>query len=234
MKYIYLLENKKNGKIFVGKSSLPKWVLIALLFDILNSGKHYNKLLQRDWGKNDFSIKFEYPEDVGKTCDKYIKDKNLLNPKYGYNVYADLKNNRGRCKKDDVFSDDLCLVFCWYPSVQYIVRTFDLERNTVSNRLANFELFENDYFARKIARYDDYNYTSMRLLYLNGEGLTANQIMDKMMHRYDVSNMLRITPRKISSFYSVNHVQSKKDKSQGCLIFYPEEKDDKRKTESNS
>ena len=66
----------------------------------------------------------------------------------------------------------------------------------------------------------------MRLLYLLGQGLTANQIMDKMMHRYDVSNMLRITPRKISSFYSVNHVPSEKDKSQGCLIFYPEENND--------
>lgn len=226
MNYIYILENKENHKKFIGKSSLPQWILRSILFDVLNDKKHYNKLLQIDWKKYDFDLKYEYPENVGEACDKYIKDEDLLNPKYGYNVYADLKNNRGRCKKDDIFSDDLCLIFCWYPSVQYVVRTFGLERNTVSNRLANFELFENDYFARKIARYDDYHYTSMRLLYLLGKGLTANQIMDKMMHRYDVSSMLRITPRKISSFYSVNHVPSEKDKSQGCLIFYPEADND--------
>lgn len=226
MSYLYILTNTKNGKEFVGKSSLPQWMLRAILFDVLNLENHYNKLLQIDWNKHHFKIRYEFPEDVGETCDNYIKDNDLLNPKNGYNMYADLKNNRGRCKKDDVYSDDLCLMFCWYPSVQYIVRTFNLERNTVSNRLANFELFENDYFSRKIARYDDYNYTSMRLLYLLGEGLTANQIMDKMMNRYDVSSMLRITPRKISSFYSVNHVPSEKDKSQGCLIFYPEVNND--------
>ena len=66
---------------------------------------------------------------------------------------------------------------------------------------------------------DDYYYTSMRMLFLEDDCLTANQIMDRMMHRYTISNMLRITPRKISSFYSVHHVPSKKDKSEGCLVF---------------
>lgn len=234
MNYIYKLTNLTNGKVFIGKSSFQKWLLTFLLTDVLDHGQHYNELLQRDWKKYPFSLEFIYPDDVGEYCDNYIKENNLLNPREGYNVFADLRNSRGRHKKNDVYSDDICLVFSWYPSVQYVVRTFDLERNTISNRLANFELFENDYFSRKIARYDDYNYTSMRLLYTLGEGLTANQIMDKMMHRYDVSNMLRITPRKISSFYSVHHIQSRKDKSQGCLIFYPEEKDDKRETEGSS
>ena len=224
MSYIYFLKNLENKKIFIGKSSLPKWCLKFLLYSTLDRGEHYNKLLQKEWKNNIFELSFHETENVGEFCDNYINEFNLLNPIYGYNVYADLRSNRGRHKMEDVYSDDLCLVFCWHPSVQYVVRTFNLERNTVSNRLANFELFENDYFARKIARYDDYNYTSMRLLFLEEKGLTANQIMDKMMHRYEVSNMLRVTPRKISSFYSIQHIKSDKDKSQGCLIFYPGEK----------
>lgn len=225
MNYIYILKNLENGKEFIGKSSLPRWCLNFLLFTTLDDGKHYNKLLQKEWKENLFSIEYHDMDNVSEYCDNYINKNNLLNPIYGYNVYADLRSNRGRHKMEDVYSDDLCLVFCWYPKIQYVVRTFSLERNTVSNRLANFELFENDYFARKIARYDDYNFTSMRLLFLEGKGLTANQIMDKMKHRYEVSNMLRVTPRKISSFYSMQHIKSEKDKSQGCLIFQPGEKD---------
>lgn len=223
MSYLYILKNTTNGKKFIGKSSMPKWVLEILLFDLLDEGKHYNKLLQKDYKKHVFLMEYKESENCAEECDKIINDEELLNARKGYNVYADLRNNRGRFKKEGIFSDDLCLLFCWYSNIQYLVRTLGLERNTVSNRLANFELFENDYFARNIARYDDYNYTSIRLLYLEDKCLTASQIMDHMMHRYSVSNMLRITPRKISSFYSVHHVPSAKDKSEGCLIFCPKD-----------
>lgn len=221
MNYLYYLINENTNKKFVGKSSLPKWALKIILYDLLDDGEHYNKLLQKDWKRNTFRLIFDDVDNVGEECDKIINNENLLNPKNGYNVYADLRNNRGRFKKNDVFSDDLCLLFCWHKNIQYLVRTLGLERNTISNRLANFELFENDYFARNIARYDDYNFTSMRLLYLEEVCLTANQIMDKMLHRYNVSGMLRVTPRKISSFYSVQHIPSVKDKKQGCLVFCP-------------
>ena len=224
MSYIYTLKNLKNNKKFVGKSSFPKWCLSLLLCSTLDDEIHYNALLQKEWKNGIFELSFIDTDNAGKECDKIIKEENLLDPNSGYNVYADLQNNRGRHKKNDVFSDDICLLYCWYPNVQYIVRTLGLERNTISNRLANFELFDNNYFARNIARYEDYNYTSMRLLYLEDKGLTANQIMDKMLHRHNISNMLRITPRKISSFYSANKVYSEKDKSQGCLIFYPRKK----------
>lgn len=225
MSYLYILTNTSSNKKFIGKSSFPKWVLKIMLFDLLDEDKHYNKLLQKDYKKHVFDISYQECEDCAGECDNIINNEELLNPMKGYNQFCDLQNNRGRFKKNDVFSDDLCLMFCWYPNIQYLVRTLGLERNTVSNRLANFELFENDYFARNIARYDDFNYTSMRLLYLEGKCLTAYQIMDHMMHHYSISNMLRITPRKISSFYSVHHIPSEKDKSQGCLIFCP--RDDK-------
>ena len=229
MSYLYILTNTSTGKKFVGKSSFKKWVLKSLLFDLLDEDKHYNKLLQKDYKKNVFTISYKESENCSEECDKLIKNEELLNPINGYNQYADLRNNRGRFKKEDIFTDDLCLMFCWYPNIQYLVRTLGLERNTVSNRLANFELFENDYFARNIARYDDFNYTSMRLLYLEGKCLTAYQILDHMMHKYSISNMLRVTPRKISSFYSVHHIPSSKDKSQGCLIFCP--RDDVNETD---
>ena len=56
---------------------------------------------------------------------------------------------------------------------------------------------------------------------VSNKTLTAYQILDHMLAKYSISNMLRVTPRKISSFYSVHHIPSTKDKSQGCLIFCP-------------
>lgn len=224
MSYIYILTNTTNKKKFIGKSSLPKPILKSILYYVLDHQKHYNKLLQRDWYKYNFELTFEEHDNVGEICDNYINSEELVNPIRGYNVYADLRNNRGRYKKHEVFSDDICLIYCWFDNIQYIVRTLSLERNTVSNRLANFELFDNHYFHRNIARYEDYYWTSIRMIYLEQKCLTAAQIMDKMMNRYNVSGMLRITPRKISSFYSINNIFSEKDKSQGCLIFCPKAK----------
>lgn len=224
MSLLYTLTNTRNGKKFIGKTSLSKSCLKHLLFNVLDNQNHYNVLLQRDWYDDVFEISFEEHDDVGETCDNIINDENLLNPINGYNVYADLRNNRGRHKKKTVYSDDICLIYCWYNNIQYIVRTLGLERNTISNRLANFGLFDNHYFHRNIARYEDYYWTSIRMLYQEGQCLTAAQIMDKMINRYNVSGMLRITPRKISSFYSINNIFSDKDKSQGCLIFCPKAK----------
>lgn len=224
MSLLYILTNTKTGKKFVGKTSLSEPSLKLILYHVLDNKKHYNVLLQEDWYEDNFTLTFERHDDVGKACDNIINDEELLNPINGYNVYADLRNNRGRHKKDDVFSDDICLIYCLFENIQYIVRTLGLERNTVSNRLANFDLFDNHYFHRNIARYEDYYWTSIRMLYIEKQCLTANQIMDKMMNRFNVSGMLRITPRKISSFYSINNIFSEKDKSQGCLIFCPKAK----------
>lgn len=226
MSFLYILTNLNTGQKFIGKSSLSRASLKLILYYILDNKKHYNVLLQRDWLTNNFKLTFEEHDDVGKACDTIINDEDLLNPINGYNVYADLKNNRGRHKKNEVYSDDICLIYCLFKNIQFIVRTLGLERNTVSNRLANFDLFDNHYFYRNIARYDDYYWTSIRMLYTENKCLTANQIMDRMMHRYNVSGMLRITPRKISSFYSINNIFSEKDKSQGCLIFCPKPRRD--------
>lgn len=225
MSYLYILTNTKNGKKFVGKTGFSQETLKLILYHVLDNEEHYNVLLQKDWHKYPFKLTFEEHDDVIKACDNIINDEELLNPINGYNVYADLKTNRGRHRKDNIFSDDICLLYCWFNNIQYIVRTLNLERNTISNRLANFELFDNHYFYRNIARYEDYYWSSIRMIYIENKCLTAAQIMDKMLNRYEISGMLRITPRKISSFYSINNIYSTKDKSQGCLIFCPKAKE---------
>lgn len=224
MSYLYVITNTVTGQKFIGKTSFPKSTLKLILYHVLDNNQHYNKLLQKDWHKYPFKLEYMDCENVAETCDKIINDEDLLNPISGYNVYADLKTNRGRHRKQNVFSDDICLLYCWFNNIQYIVRTLGLERNTVSNRLANFELFDNHYFYRNIARYEDYYWTSIRMIYLEDQCLTAAQIMDKMLNRYEISGMLRITARKISSFYSINNIFSTKDKRQGCLIFCPKAK----------
>ena len=78
--YLYFLINTENGKKFVGKSSLPKWCLKFLLFDSLDEGNHYNKLLQNDWKKTVFEVIFEDCENCGEECDKIINEEELLNP----------------------------------------------------------------------------------------------------------------------------------------------------------
>ena len=112
-------------------------------------------------------------------------------------------------------------MYCFHENIQFWVKILGLERNTISNRLGNFDLFSNDYFHRAIARYDDYYWTALRILYMDEVCLIANQLMDRMMNRYDISGQLRITPRKISKFFSINGVGHQDKKQRGCLVFCP-------------
>lgn len=218
---IYLLTNTETNKKFVGKSNLNEFYLRQILFEVLDNGNHYNKFLQQDWFKYNFEINIFETDDDTAECDKIINDEDLLNPIRGYNVYADLPPNRGRHRQNHIYNDDICLVWCFFPKIQFVTRTFNMQRNSISNRLSNFELYDGVYYSRSIARYEDFYWTSARLLYLEGKCLTANQILDRMIHRYDISDMLRITPRKISKFYVTNGIASKDDKEKGCLVFCP-------------
>ena len=218
---IYILENLHNNKKFVGKTNLSPFYLKSILYEVLDSGNHYNKYLQKEWFKHNFKISFIECENCAKECDNIINNEDLLNPIRGYNLYADLSPNRGRYRQSTIYNDDICLVWCYFPKIQFVTRTFNMQRNSISNRLSNFELYDNVYYSRSIARYEDFYWTSARLLYLEGKCLTANQILDRMLHRYEISDMLRITPRKISKFYVTNGITSKDDKEKGCLVFCP-------------
>lgn len=221
MGYLYALINKRNKKKFVGKTNLEEDLLKSILYRVLDDNKHYNELLQKDWFKYNFEFKKIASENCIGDFDKIIKDENLLNPIYGYNVFNDLQNRKGRHKKKEVFTEDICLLYCFHDDIQFWVKVLGLERNTISNRLGNFDLFSNDYFHRAIARYEDYYWTAIRIMYLDEICLTANQLMDKMGHRYDVSGQLRITPRKISKFFSAHGVKTQDKKMKGCLVFCP-------------
>lgn len=224
--YIYILTNTHNNKKYVGKTHLPKWLFKTLLYDILDDKKHYNDLLQKDWLKYNFMLELIEEDNYNNQCDEYIKEWGLLNPIYGYNVFNDLQNKKGRFKKEDFFNDDICLLFCFHPNVQFWARTLNMERNTISNRLSNFDLFCNGYFHRKIARYEDYYWTCIRIVYLTDECFTANQLMGKMREKYKISNQLRITPRKISRFFSMHDVHKSGEKSAGCLLFCPKKEEE--------
>lgn len=221
MGFLYTLVNKKNGKKFVGKSNLNEDILKQLLYRALDDNKHYNQLLQKDWVKYNFEFMKLESENIIKDFEDIIEQENLLNPRYGYNMFNDLQNKKGRHKKQDIYTEDICLMYCFHENIQFWVKILGLERNTISNRLGNFDLFSNDYFHRAIARYDDYYWTALRILYMDEVCLTANQLMDRMMNRYDISGQLRITPRKISKFFSINGVGHQDKKQRGCLVFCP-------------
>lgn len=221
MGYLYALINQTNNKKFLGKSNLAKNVLRKILFKSLKKENHYNKLLQKEFKDCAFTLEFYESDNCTKDFDKIIKDERLLNPKYGYNVFNDLQNRKGRHKKREVFTEDLCLLYLFNDSVQFWVNVLDLERNTISNRLGNFGLFDDGYYHQSIARYEDYYWTALRILYLENKCMTANQLMDRVMHRYDVSSQLRITPRKISKFFTANEVERGEKKDKGSLVFCP-------------
>lgn len=221
MSYIYALINQKNNKKFVGKTNMEEDVLKNLLYTILDEDKHYNDLLQKDWKKYNFRFETIESDDCVKDFDTLVRDENLLNPIYGYNVFQDLQNRKGRHKKKEVFTEDICLLYCFHENIQFWVNNLGLERNTISNRLGNFDLFDNGYFHRAIARYEDYYWSALRILYLENVCLTADQLMDRMYNRYDISRQLRITPRKISKFFSAHHVNTRDKKEKGCLVFCP-------------
>lgn len=226
MGYLYLLKNKDNGKIFLGKSNLEEHVLKKLLFQALRKKQHYNQLLQKEFEKYTFELEFQESQNVTKDFDNIIKKKELLNPLNGYNLFNDLQNKKGRGKKKEIYTEDLCLLYIFNPKVQFWVRILGLERNTISNRLGNFGLFNDGYYAHSVARYEDFYYTALRLLYLEDRCLTANTLLDMMMNRYDISSQLRITPRKISKFFAAHGVKRKKEKHKGSLIFCPGCKED--------
>ena len=221
MGYLYTLTNKDNNKVFLGKSNLEQQILKKLVYRSLKKGKHYNKLLQKEFKKYRFEFNIIESDNVTKDFDKIIKDKNLCNPKYGYNVFNDLQNKKGRHKKKELYTEDICILYLFNENVQFWVNVLGLERNTISNRLGNYGLFDDGYYNQKVARYEDYYWTALRILYLEDKCLTANQLMDRMMHRYNVSPQLRVTPRKISKFFATNGVCRKDKKDKGSLIFCP-------------
>ena len=221
MGYLYALINIDNDKKFLGKSNLEEKILKKMLFRALKNRSHYNKLLQKEFEEYNFKFETYETDDCTKDFDKIIRDEELLNPIYGYNVFNDLQNRKGRHKKREVFTEDLCLLYLFNPSVQFWVNVLDLERNTISNRLGNFGLFDDGYYHQSIARYEDYYWTALRILYIENKCMTANQLMDRVMHRYDVSPQLRITPRKISKFFATHRVKRKNKKEEGSLVFCP-------------
>lgn len=221
MGYLYALINKTTDKKFLGKSNFDKKLLKGLLYGALDEGKHYNDLLQKDWKDYNFEFMTFESDDCVKDFDKIINDEDLLNPIYGYNVFNDLQNKKGRHKKTNVFTEDICLAYCFHDDIQFWTKILDLERNTISNRLGNFDLFKNDYFHRTVARYDDYYWTALRILYLENICLTADQLMDRMLNRYKISGQLRVTPRKVSKFFSSHGVAHQDKKEKGCLVFCP-------------
>ena len=226
MGYLYILKNKDNNKKFLGKSNLDKKLLSKLLFQALRKKSHYNKLLQKEFESYVFELEFIETENVTEDFDKIIKDEQLLNPIKGYNVFNDLQNKKGRHKKMELYTEDICLLYLFNKHVQFWVNVLGLERNTISNRLGNYGLFNDGYYHQSVARYEDYYWMALRLLHLEGKCLTANQLMDKMMHRYDISSQLRITPRKISKFFAANGVNRQDKKEKGSLVFCPKAKSD--------
>lgn len=221
MGYLYALINQDNNKKFLGKSNLDKNTLRRMVYSALKKENHYNKLLQKEFKENTFKIEFYETKNVIKEFDRIIKNEDLLNPKYGYNVFNDLQNRKGRHKKRELYTEDICILYLFNRNVQFWVYALNLERNTISNRLGNFGLFDDGYYNQNIARYEDYYWTALRILYLENKCLTAYQLMDSMANRYNISPQLRITPRKISKFFTGHGVYKKDKKNKGSLVFCP-------------
>lgn len=222
MGYLYILTNTKNQKQLVGKSNLPKWLLKGLLYDALDREKHYNVLLQREWKKSPFCLEFEECEDTEFRANDIIQEKELLDPAKGYNIYADLTNKKGHHKKSQIFSDDLCLLYIFIPNFQFWSRTLKMERNTIANRLVGYELIETDYYQKKIATYDSYQWSILRFLYEDGGCYTSRQIIERIGNRYNVSGMLKITPRKITRFLTARGCNLDGKSRNGCRLFCPQ------------
>lgn len=221
MSYLYMLKNKNNNKEFLGKSNLEEDILKKLLFKSLRKKKHYNKLLQKEFEKDYFEFVIIESKNPIEEFDKIVKERELLNPMYGYNVFNDLQNKKGRHKKKQVFTEDLCLLYIFNPDVQFWSNILGLERNTISNRIGNFDLFDDGYYYKSIARYEDYYWTALRILYIEEQCMTATQLIDRMMNRFNISSQLRITPRKVSKFFSANGVERQDKRDKGSLIFCP-------------
>lgn len=223
MNQIYILTNTNNHKQFIGKTNFPKWLLKMLLFDALDNDKHYNILLQREWLINPFKLEFiDCNEPAEYIVNDYINENELLNPMKGYNTYSDLTNKKGHYKKSNIFSDDLSILYMFINNFQLWARTLEMERNTVANRLAGYGLIETNYYKQKIATYNCYQWTVLRFLFEEGKCYTSRQLIERVGNRYHVSGMLKISPRKITRFLSIQGVNTSDKKKDGCTLFCPQ------------
>lgn len=88
---IYKIQNKKNQKVYIGKSiNIEKRWKTHQIF--LNNNKHQNQHLQNAWNKYgadnfEFSVLYECSEDqLNEAEKKYISQYNSMDVEYGYNL----------------------------------------------------------------------------------------------------------------------------------------------------
>lgn len=221
MGYVYVMRNLTNNKKFVGRTIFNPELTKYFIFYLLDNDKHYNELLQKDYKKDNFKISFFKEDQCFKKVNKMIENDNLLNPLIGYNVFADIKSLRGLQADNEMFNEDVCLLFCWGLSISIISSIYGVQYNTVANRLSNYNLHKDGYYKRNISTYDDFCWTTFREAYQRKETMSAARIISWMSTKYDISNLLMISSRKLSSFLvSVNCYRERDDK-QNCLVFSP-------------
>lgn len=221
MGYVYILKNLSNNKKFVGRTMFDPKLTKYFIFNLLDNDKHYNKLLQNDYKKHNFKISFFKEDNCFKKVNKMIEQDNLLNPLVGYNVFADIKSIRGLQADNEMFNEDVCLLFCWGLNISIISSIYGVQYNTVANRLSNYSLHKDGYYKRNISTYDDFCWTTLRETYQRKEAMSAARIISWMSNKYEISNLLMISSRKLSSFLVGVNCYRERDDKQNCLIFSP-------------
>ena len=118
---IYKIENKTNGKVYIGQSKniMQRW---SIHEQMLLKNEHHSKKLQKDFnnslnGLQDFS--FEILEiceakDLNEKEKSYIKNFDSINK--GYNVAGSIEN----CKKEILFSYENFTKMCQTLKPQHI------------------------------------------------------------------------------------------------------------------
>lgn len=88
---VYIIKNKSNGKLYVGKSISIKRRWYQHKYE-LKDNIHFNDHLQNSWNKyTEENFSFEVleeckPEELNDLEKYYIKKYDSMNPEYGYNL----------------------------------------------------------------------------------------------------------------------------------------------------
>lgn len=210
--YGYKIINENNGKIFYGRTDNIDNIEKHLT--LLNENQHWLKLLQKDFDKGD-KISVEVIIEDNPKCvfddisQRIINDKTFL-AGIGYNLPFTYS------KKDVLNIPDEDIIFFYLENnKKQTLSEYKISNNVFLYRLKRNFLLKDKI---KISTYDEFYAYAELLLSLNGDFLTASQILDKMISKFIISSRLRVTQNKISKNLSHRKYINKKKKS-GYLLY---------------
>lgn len=199
--YAYKITNKNNNRIYWGRTKRSTFE--EDFKTLLEQGKHYNLLLQKDYEPDiyEWSDIQEFDEGQEKELSEYVIDKiredNSHRAFTGYNLYSD-QHGKSRTADFSFFDEDIVVPYALGNKTNLeIKKETGASRNIFDYRLKRNGLDPENKIS--LSNYDIVYAFAERVIALESpKALKADMIIDRMMNRYQISSKLRVTPPRLA------------------------------------